>query len=149
MFPRIDRPCPYVDRLASVMDGDFCRMCKRNVIDLDAMEAGARRAFLAGCAEETCVTYRLPVRSALAAAALAAAVAALPAAAQDAPPAEDATTAPATDQDYIVLAGGIRQNPLVQSVTPVTVITVDDDAWESDRTRRQRQRWASRRGRDD
>src|ERR1700760_3922640 len=104
MFPKIDRPCPYADRLASVMDGDFCRMCKRNVVDLDAMEAGERRAFLAGCAEETCVKYTL--RPVLAAAALGASVAALPPAAQDAPPA--AASDQVTDETPIVLAGGIR-----------------------------------------
>ena len=83
MFPRIDRPCPYADRLASVMDGDFCRMCKCTVFDLDAMAPRERRTFLKRTRDEdTCVTYR--VKPALAAMALVAAMtAASPAMAQD------------------------------------------------------------------
>lgn len=80
-FPRIDSPCPYKSNLAAVMDGDFCRMCERNVFDLGAMSEGERAAFLAGCAGEVCVSYRIPLRPALAAAALAAAALAFPTAA--------------------------------------------------------------------
>jgi hypothetical protein len=67
------------------MDGDMCRMCKRQVFDLSAMGEDDRIAFLQGCSEEICVSYRLPIRPAFAAAALAAAAMAMPAAAQDAP----------------------------------------------------------------
>ena len=78
-FPRIQSPCPYKGNLASVMDGDMCRMCKRQVIDIGAWSDDERVAFLAGCETEVCVSYALPLRPALAAAALAAAM--LPAAA--------------------------------------------------------------------
>ncbi len=83
LFPKIQSPCPYKANLAAVMDGDSCRMCKRQVHDLTAMTDGERIAFLASCTGEVCVSYRL--RPALAAAALALAVATVPmaAAAQD------------------------------------------------------------------
>jgi predicted Fe-S protein YdhL (DUF1289 family) len=73
IFPKIQSPCPYKSDLAAVMDGDFCRMCERRVVDLTAWSDGERVAFLAGCAGEVCVSYRLPVRGMLAAAALASA----------------------------------------------------------------------------
>lgn len=75
LFPKIQSPCPYKSQLAAVMDGDFCRMCERQVFDLSAFSDGERQAFLAGCADEVCVSYRLPLRGALAAAALTAATA--------------------------------------------------------------------------
>ena len=59
-YPRIQSPCPYIDRLASIMDGETCRMCRREVFDLTAMSDGARFAFLDGCAGEVCISYRLP-----------------------------------------------------------------------------------------
>ena len=77
-FPRIDSPCPYKSQAASFMDGDMCRLCQRQVFDLSAMGEDDRIAFLRGCGEEICVSYRLPVRPAIAAAALAAAAFALP-----------------------------------------------------------------------
>jgi predicted Fe-S protein YdhL (DUF1289 family) len=80
MFPKIQSPCPYKSDLAAVMDGDFCRMCKRQVVDLSDWSDGERVAFLAGCAEEVCVSYRLPLREMIAAATLAS-LAAAPAAA--------------------------------------------------------------------
>ncbi|HEV2866777.1 MAG TPA: hypothetical protein VGX37_09690, partial [Allosphingosinicella sp.] len=79
LFPKIQSPCPYTSQLASIMDGDVCRMCKRQVFDLTDMADGDRVAFLSGCRDEVCVSYRL--RPALAAAALAASMVALPAAA--------------------------------------------------------------------
>lgn len=114
VFPKIQSPCPYQSRLASVMDGDFCRMCRRQVFDLTAFSDAERRAFLAGCGEEVCVSYSL--RPALAAAALAAAAALPgPALAQDAAPAgaeAPAAAAMATEADSLdmirVVAGGIR-----------------------------------------
>ncbi|HYI64333.1 MAG TPA: hypothetical protein VEW71_05555 [Allosphingosinicella sp.] len=82
IFPKIQSPCPYKSELAQVMDGDFCRMCERKVFDLTGWSDGERVAFLAGCSEEVCVSYRLPLREMLAATALAA-LAASPAAASD------------------------------------------------------------------
>jgi predicted Fe-S protein YdhL (DUF1289 family) len=106
MFPKIDSPCPYKSRLASVMDGDMCRMCNRQVFDLSAMSDGERAAFLAGCREEVCVSYRFPIRPAIAAAALAAAVG-LPAAAAAAGP---------EDENVQIIVGGIKDPAHAQMV---------------------------------
>ena len=55
-FPKIQSPCPYKGKLSAIMDGDVCRLCKREVFDLTHMTDGARREFLAGCANEVCVS---------------------------------------------------------------------------------------------
>lgn len=104
MFPKIQSPCPYKGNLSAVMDGDFCRMCKRNVVDLTAWSDDERVSFLASCETEVCVSYRVPIRPALVAAAMAAAVAALPAAAQD------ASAAP------VAVADATAPNPVVDAV---------------------------------
>jgi predicted Fe-S protein YdhL (DUF1289 family) len=104
LFPKIQSPCPYVDRLSSIVEGDTCRMCKRKVFDLTAMSDGERVAFLKNCSGEVCVSYRFPVR--VAAAALAAAAIAAPTAAA----ACDDTTV------VVVTAGGIKDPASVQFV---------------------------------
>ena len=77
-LPRlIQRPCPYIDRLESVMEGDYCRMCKRQVHDLTGMDEAERTAFLTACGGNACVSYRLNVKPAIAAALIAASAAAL------------------------------------------------------------------------
>ena len=83
LLPLIQRPCPYLDRLEAVMDGDHCRMCKRDVHDLTAMNDTERTAFLAACGGDACIRYTFNAKPALAAALIAAsvAVAALPVAA--------------------------------------------------------------------
>ncbi|MEZ5960096.1 MAG: hypothetical protein R3C30_06660 [Hyphomonadaceae bacterium] len=78
MFPKIQSPCPFKNDLASIMDGDTCRVCARTVHDLNVMSEAARAAFLSSCSGEVCVSYSL--RPAIVAAAMAIA---LPAAAQD------------------------------------------------------------------
>ncbi|MEZ5957144.1 MAG: hypothetical protein R3C27_08055 [Hyphomonadaceae bacterium] len=78
MFPKIQRPCPYKNDLASIIDGDVCRVCVRKVHDLNAMSTAERAAFLSACAGEVCVSYSL--RPTIIAAAM---TIALPAAAQD------------------------------------------------------------------
>jgi predicted Fe-S protein YdhL (DUF1289 family) len=116
LFPKIQSPCPYQTRLAAVMDGDFCRMCERQVFDLTALSDGERRAFMAGCADEVCVSYRLPVRAAMAAAALAAATIAPAAAAQDiSPPVQTETETAAAEEIAaddlsvgVIIVGGIK-----------------------------------------
>jgi predicted Fe-S protein YdhL (DUF1289 family) len=119
-FPKIQSPCPYKSDLAAVMDGDFCRMCERNVFDLTGWSDGERVAFLAGCQEEVCVSYRIPVRSVLAAVAIASAALPAAAAAQDgvgdvslmpamASAAHDVAAAQAASmQDFEIFVGGIR-----------------------------------------
>lgn len=121
IFPKIQSPCPYKSDLAAVMEGDFCRMCERNVFDLSGWSDGERIAFLAGCAEEVCVSYRLPVRSMLAAAAIAAATA-LPSAAAAQEGVGDVSLMPAmalaardvaethaaSMQEWDIIVGGIK-----------------------------------------
>ncbi len=122
LFPKIQSPCPYQADLAAIMDGDMCRMCKRPVTDLTAMDDAGRVAFFEDCETEVCVSYRVPVRSALGAAVLAAAaVAALPAAAQEVP---DVTVAaasveepPADEGDELfIVVGGIGRPADVEFV---------------------------------
>jgi predicted Fe-S protein YdhL (DUF1289 family) len=111
LFPKVESPCPYKSRLADVMDGDFCRMCERQVFDLTALNDGERRAFLAGCADEVCVSYRVPLRGAIAAAALAAAAVPTAAAAQDPVPAtaEVEDESGAEDLSWgVIIVGGIK-----------------------------------------
>ena len=81
LYPKIQSPCPYKNNLAAIMDGDVCRACKRQVFDLTAMSDDQRVAFVRGCKDEVCVSYRLPMRPAIAAAAIAAAIIAVPTAA--------------------------------------------------------------------
>src|SRR5262249_7017576 len=69
------------------------------VFDLTAMGDAERVAFMKGCAGQVCVSYRMPMRTALAAAALAAAVVAGPTAA--------AACSDATAGEVIVV-GGIK-----------------------------------------
>ncbi|ATQ41912.1 hypothetical protein CSW64_05540 [Caulobacter mirabilis] len=74
-------------------------MCQRQVVALDAMSDDQRVAFLDGCAEEVCVSYRLPLGRIAAATALAFAAAAAPMAAAGQDPAE---------LDMEVIVGGIK-----------------------------------------
>ena len=78
LFPKIKRPCPYLDRLDAVMTGDFCTMCKRDVHDLTDMNRRQRADFLSACGGDVCVRYTAMLRPALAAAAIAAGAMALP-----------------------------------------------------------------------
>jgi predicted Fe-S protein YdhL (DUF1289 family) len=112
VFPRIQSPCPYKSRLAAVMDGDMCRMCERQVFDLSHWTDDERVAFLSACTDKVCVSYRLPLRPALAAAAMAAAAVALPGAAM----AQAAPVAPVAAQE--VAAPAIRDDPLVGVADP-------------------------------
>jgi predicted Fe-S protein YdhL (DUF1289 family) len=139
IFPKIQSPCPYKSDLAAVMDGDLCRMCNRNVFDLTAMDDGERLAFLAGCEEEVCVSYRMPMRTVLAAAALAAASMSAPAMGQEvaAPDAEVAAELDAIPYDDTeIMVGGIEDLKKVEfvevdsdeSVPELPVVYEDEDA---------------------
>ncbi len=98
IFPKIQSPCPYKANLAAMMDGDMCRMCKRQVHDITDWTDTQRVSFLAGCSEEVCVSYTLPVKVAAAAAmAIATLAAPMAAAAQDCP-----------DTEVYVIVGGIH-----------------------------------------
>ena len=137
-FPRIDKPCPFKANLAAVMDGDFCTMCSRRVIDLTAMSATDRRHFLSSCETEVCVSYSF--RPAIAAAALAAAAMALPtaAAAQMVEPVVASEPATAVDEfeDMEIIVGGINdpknaklvENPLDEALPALPIVYEDDPA---------------------
>jgi hypothetical protein len=117
LFPKIQGPCPYKDQagFAAMFDGDFCRMCKRQVVDLSAWSDARRMAFLAGCKEEVCVSYKLPLRPALTAAALSAGLALMPAAAAAQEPAAGPVFE--TSQIEMVLTiGAIRDARAVEYV---------------------------------
>lgn len=140
-FPKIQSPCPYNANLSAVMDGTFCRMCERQVFDLSHMSSDEKRAFLSGCTEEVCISYRFS--PAIAAAALAAAMPAA-AAAQDLGPAVPdaaaiaASTAEiaAMEGDMRIVVGGIKDprnveyvaNPADQSVPELPVVYDDPPA---------------------
>jgi hypothetical protein len=75
LCPRIESPCPHADRLSEIIDGGLCRICDREVHDLTAMDDAARWAFLAARQGEVCISYKAPLRIALAAMAASAALA--------------------------------------------------------------------------
>jgi predicted Fe-S protein YdhL (DUF1289 family) len=108
IFPKIQSPCPYKNDLASIMDGDMCRMCKRQVVDLTPMTDQERAAFLQGCEGAVCVSYRIPAGAVLAAAVVAAASAA--------PLAAAAQSAPDTAKLEMIVVGGIKNPHKVQQV---------------------------------
>ena len=68
LFPSFRRPCPYQADLSAVMDGDWCRMCGQQVRDITDLNDAGRAALLRGCEGEVCVSYRVPVALAAAAA---------------------------------------------------------------------------------
>ena len=105
LFPKIQSPCPYKGQLSAIMDGETCRLCKRQVFDLTAMNDDERVAFMKGCTGEVCVTYKFPVRPVLAAAVVVAAMAAPVAAA----------ACEATDV-AVVVVGGFKDPANVQYV---------------------------------
>lgn len=107
VFPKVQSPCPYKGELSSIMDGDICRLCKRQVFDLSDMADRERVEFLSSCAGEVCVSYKFPVRRALAAAmAVAALTAPMPAAAQQYEEVEE------------IIVGGIKDPANVEYVDP-------------------------------
>jgi hypothetical protein len=97
LFPKIQSPCPYKGELSAIMEGDTCRLCKRQVFDLTNMDDAGRVAFMKSCTDQVCVTYRFPVRPALATAVVLAAMAAPMAAA----------ACEATDVETVIV-GGIK-----------------------------------------
>jgi hypothetical protein len=119
LFPKIQSPCPYKGKLSEIMEGDTCRLCKRQVFDLTHMDDAGRVAFMKGCTSEVCVTYKFPVRPVLAAAVVAVAITAPMAAA-----ACEATS------EEVVVVGGIKdpanvsyvQNPGDKAIPELPVV---------------------------
>lgn len=106
LFPKIESPCPYRDNLSAIMQGDTCRMCKREVFELTHMSDDQRSSFLKNCTGEVCVSYRLPLAKSLAAAAItsSAVLASAGAAAQSA----DSLYC-YSDEDMVIIVGGLRK----------------------------------------
>ena len=82
-FPKVQRMCPVKNSLAEFMDGDICRLCSRQVFDLNAMSEADRMSFIESCTGEVCVSYKVPLRGLAAAVALSAAAVAMPVAAEE------------------------------------------------------------------
>jgi len=108
IYPKIQSPCPYKGQLSEILDDEVCRLCKRQVFDLTAMSDGERVAFMQGCTEEVCVTYRFPVRPALAAAMIVAVSVVAPTAV--------AACSDVTEMAETVVVGGIKDPAHVQYV---------------------------------
>lgn len=123
LFPKIQSPCPYKGRLSEILDGDLCRLCKREVVDLTEMADRERMVFFADCSEQVCVSYRF--RPALAAASLVALLGApSAAAAQEAPaPVPQAMDFPAEEWIYV---GGITDPANVQFVEASEDVSVPE-----------------------
>jgi predicted Fe-S protein YdhL (DUF1289 family) len=110
VFPLIDSPCPYKGRLSEIMEGDTCRMCRRQVHDLTSMADADRRAFLKACRGEVCVSYRVAAGTAVALTAFGVtALASPPAAAQTDP----------TQCFEVIVVGGVKD--------PSRAVLVEDD----------------------
>lgn len=116
LFPLVQSPCPYKGPLSDILEGDVCRLCQREVHDLNLLDEAARVALVAGCRDEICVRFSVPRGSALAVAMGAMAVAG-PALAQDsatpaAPAAELREIAVDIDQppeeEIYIIVGGLR-----------------------------------------
>ncbi len=111
MFPIIQSPCPYKGPLSDIVDGDICRLCKREVHDLSLLSDSERYSLVQACPEEICVSYRVPRMSAIAALALGAATFGTPAFGQDA----DATSSERVAEEYganddmVIIVGGLRK----------------------------------------
>ena len=104
-YPKIVGPCPLRFDSAPEPGRDYCSHCERRVVNLDALAAAARAAFLAGCTGKVCVSYAVPRRRTVhrlaAQVALAAAIASAPAAM-----AED--VAEEEVLELVMLVGGIE-----------------------------------------
>ena len=109
IFPKVQNPCPYKGRLSEVIDGDFCGMCKRQVHDITDWSDSQRLALFEGCTDEVCVSYKLPVAPAIAAAALAAA-------ALGAPSAAAAQQQGGVQEVEWIIVGGIKDTANVEMV---------------------------------
>ncbi|MBL8297042.1 MAG: hypothetical protein JNN30_01735 [Rhodanobacteraceae bacterium] len=61
-FPKIDTPCPLRWKRAPTKGGDYCSTCQRHVLNLDTLNDAQRRALVAGCATDICVSYTVTRR---------------------------------------------------------------------------------------
>lgn len=121
IFPKIQSPCPYKGDLSDIMDGDTCRLCSKEVVDLTDMTARERRDYVDGAKGEICVSYKVAAGSAIAAmaAAMPSAAAAQdmaeePAQQSSAQSAQDQQPAPDQEtmiygQTNVIIVGGMRK----------------------------------------
>jgi hypothetical protein len=113
LFPKVQSPCPYKGKFADIMQGNQCRLCKREVIDLTAMDDEGRKAFLDACDTEVCISYRVGAKSALAAMAMSAVAVPTAAAAQDTADAADDTSAGIEEyfdeETMWIIVGGMKK----------------------------------------
>jgi hypothetical protein len=123
LFPRIQSPCPYKDRLGEIMTGDTCNQCDRQVHDITGLSDSQRLALVAGGGDEICVSYRVAARTVMAAAAMGAGFGMTGAVA--AQPAADAASLPAAgganeivasysdevypDDSMVIIVGGLKE----------------------------------------
>ena len=107
LFPKIQSPCPYKGKFADIMQGNQCRMCKREVVDLTEMTSHARQDFLSACETEVCVSYRVGAKSALVAMAMGAATVPSAAAAQDSEEPSDGWFE--HSEGNFIIVGGMRK----------------------------------------
>lgn len=108
LFPEIQSPCPYKGKLSDIMDGDICRLCKKEVFDLTAMNDGERMSFMSGCTTDVCVSYRVKPNSLIAALALGASAVAVPAFAQSADTPDLSQEEQLAQEEMMIIVGGIR-----------------------------------------
>jgi hypothetical protein len=109
LFPRIQSPCPYKDRLGEVMVGDMCSQCDRQVHDITDLSDTQRLALVAGCKDEICVSYRLVAKTALAAAAMGAALGMPVAAAADTVTEAESLDVAEDPNEYMeIIVGGLK-----------------------------------------
>jgi hypothetical protein len=102
--------------LSDLLEGGNCTLCKRDVQDLTDMDDSQRSAFLQNCSGYTCVTYRVRLKPALAAAFVLASGAA-PMAVGTAK-ADQVAEELGSDEIVIVTAGRIAR-PMDQSSIPL------------------------------
>lgn len=154
IFPKVEKHCPLKSDFKSYMDGDTCRMCKRQVHDLSAMDESGRVEFLASCETEICVSYSLPKPRTVAAAVAAAALMGIPIASHASESTPPATTEPVSsespdntedgyyeeDFDWIIV-GGIKDvaeaeyiDTEVDLEIPELPVIFEDETVESEAT---------------
>ena len=125
LFPAIQSLCPYKGNLSDIMDGDICRLCKKEVFDLTAMNDGERVSFLSGCTDQVCVSYRVKPNSLIAALALGASAVAVPAFAQSADTPDLTQEEALAEEEMMIIVGGMRDGAVTRIGRAVRVIGTD------------------------
>lgn len=131
LFPKIQSPCPYKGKFSDIMQGNECRLCKREVVDITDMSVAERKDFLASCETEVCISYKVGAKSALAAMAMGAAAVPTAAAAQDDTDPENTVEYVEDHGDYgVIIVGGMRKPQEAKWLEAVEVVTAKDPQFE-------------------